>query len=85
MRQLQISVRVLSAMYGEGLDVEINALAFSCQAGGNINVSSGVSATESEELPGLCLVVICATRSNASRSKGGNAPGTLSILPTTHQ
>ncbi|CAH3279405.1 hypothetical protein AH0331V1_1749 [Klebsiella pneumoniae] len=72
MRKLQICVRVLSAMHSKSLDFEINALALCCQAGGNIDVSPCVSTTESEEVSCLGLIVICATRSNASRSKGGN-------------
>jgi hypothetical protein len=42
------------------------------QSGGNINGAGRVAAAEGDQVAGLGLVVVRATRSNASSSKGGN-------------
>lgn len=41
-----VGIRILRAMHSEGLDIKINTLALGCQAGGNIDVSAGISATK---------------------------------------
>ncbi|MEI9766676.1 hypothetical protein V5012_23765, partial [Enterobacter kobei] len=73
MRQFAIGIGILRTVHCESLSIKIQPDSMRGAGGRHINMTGSIATAKSNQVSSLCLIVVCATRSNASCSKGGNS------------